>query len=390
MRNLILISIVAVILSSCAGVQNTAYTDDLYYIPQDKNQQLPTTADEQTSIVENKEALNYKKQESYDGFAESYNDQEEEYQESYIATDYSSRLRRFHGVYVYDPYYLLDPWYYDSWRYPSYGFGYYPTVGIGWNSYWGFNLGIGYNWYNSWYGYYPYGGSYWSGYHDGYWSANYHPTNRYTGAFTHRSGFNNYSTRTSAGTNATNRKRGSASQAATTNNLSRKNTTGNALSREVNNSGSNSNFTRPGSTNSSKVNTTFTRPASGSNSNARSYYNLDHNIKRNTTLINNSRSIQPNTNSRVGTTRQNQPNRTQLNIQQNQQNFRQPSSRPNQNSTIRTNRTIQNSNNQRNYTPSNNSGTRSNVNQSSPSRSSSSGNSSRNSSSGSSSSPRRR
>eukprot|EP00831_Metopus_contortus_P028991 TRINITY_DN23940_c0_g2_i1.p1 TRINITY_DN23940_c0_g2~~TRINITY_DN23940_c0_g2_i1.p1 ORF type:complete len:127 (-),score=7.75 TRINITY_DN23940_c0_g2_i1:53-379(-) len=59
MRNLILISIVAVILSSCAGVQNTAYTDDLYYIPQDKNQQLPATADEQTTIVENKEALNY-------------------------------------------------------------------------------------------------------------------------------------------------------------------------------------------------------------------------------------------------------------------------------------------------------------------------------------------
>ncbi len=210
MIRLILISFILISLGACTTMQHTAYSDDLYYVPE-KEQVTVTDEDqgeESQAIVENKDELKHKNAESYDGFAESYQEPAGERNNDYVVMDYSSRLQRFHDVYVYDPYYYRDPWY--DHHYSYYGSPFYPHVGIGynhWNSRWRLHLGWSTNWYYP-YGTYPYyggyyagwytPGNYWWGFHDGYYAGYYNsyygssgsPITEYTDR---RRGYNRYS-----------------------------------------------------------------------------------------------------------------------------------------------------------------------------------------------------
>lgn len=400
---------IAIILSSCTNMRNVSYTDDLYYIPESQNQTIETNYESQTTIVNDKKDLNYKKNESYDGFADSYNEQESGYEESYVVVDYSNRLRRFHGVYVYDPYYLLDPWYNNSWGYyGSYGYGYSPHIGFGWNSYGGFNMGFGYNWHNPWYGnYYPWGGSYWAGFNDGYWAGNYTNTNyygnHYTSYYSHRGGANQYAATKRTGSGVVQKTRittTSTSQSTLTREGSASNGkkqfgTGaqSSLTRESTNSSSKG----TSSANSSITSSALTRPMTGSSSKpSKSHYNLDHSLQRNISVINNNKSIQPSSSKNLTRTRY--QNNNQLNSGRNingnaNYNTRRTIERTT-NSPTRTNnssRTIRsNVRSTPSYSPSRTSGSSgSSVKSSSPTRTRSSGSSSTKSSGGS-SSPRRR
>src|SRR6056297_1978240 len=202
MIRLISLLAMAVFFSACAGLQNTTYTDDLYYVPaNDKMAQETDDSENNTGITENREELANEKAESYDGFADNYDNEkgqyEDQYDDDYVVMNYSDRLRRFHDVYVYDPYYFNDPWYN---YYPSVGYSYY-----GYNSRWRWYVGWGYDWHSP-YHHYPYGyysswyypGSYWMGYYNGYhtglYSSYYYGTN--DGIYrSHRNGRNIYSQR---------------------------------------------------------------------------------------------------------------------------------------------------------------------------------------------------
>lgn len=168
MKRLFYLFILIILISSCANLQKTAYTDELYYIPEGSNVSEQQQGSNE-NIVEDKDSLMRTKETSYDGFADSYNQEEDEYyeDENYDVIDYKNRLLVFHDVYYYDPYFYTDPWYvygYSPYGYyprPYIGFGW---AGYGWDAYWGWS-------YNPWY--YP--NTYmWYGYNP-YWWGNYNP-----------------------------------------------------------------------------------------------------------------------------------------------------------------------------------------------------------------------
>ncbi|PLX16036.1 MAG: hypothetical protein C0599_15880, partial [Salinivirgaceae bacterium] len=99
MIRIFLALITLAMLSSCAGLQQTAYMDDLYYIPPEE-QEANFNEDEssQNGIVENKSDLQHQKEESYDGYVENY--EQNKGNDDYVVIDYNERLRRFHDVYV--------------------------------------------------------------------------------------------------------------------------------------------------------------------------------------------------------------------------------------------------------------------------------------------------
>jgi len=207
MIRLVLISLILISLGACTTMQNTAYSDDLYYVPAEEKVKETEAQenDESTGIVENKSDLKHENAESYDGFADSYQEPVNQYDNDYVVMDYSSRLQRFHDVYVYDPYYFRDPWY-------DYHYSYFgnPYVGIGynyWNSRWRLHLG----WSTSWhypYNTYPYyggyyagwysPGNYWWGFYDGYYAGSYYNYYGHSGSpiteyKDRRRGYNRYS-----------------------------------------------------------------------------------------------------------------------------------------------------------------------------------------------------
>lgn len=188
MKKLIVLSNLALmLLSSCAGLKNSTYTDDVYANPKVEKQEearLAAIAKEQREAREKayKDSV-AADQKAKDDANPYYKDRDFKY-DDYYDYEYATRLRRFdnsvYGLGYYDNYYTNSYWYsgnpynygvsvYNgySWWGPGYNsYSYYPSVNFYNNWGWGCSPVYGYGGYNPYYN--PYGSAYWQGYYNGY------------------------------------------------------------------------------------------------------------------------------------------------------------------------------------------------------------------------------
>lgn len=173
--------------ASDAFAQKKKVQDDIYYTAEDAKRDAEQAEQERLAQEEARRKIIAQQEADRQNSDEPVTDEYIDYDDDDYT--YTNRFNRFNGPYYGGSYWAYDPFWYNSWYGPSWGwgYGYAPgwgiSVGYGgpyWSSYWGYNCWYGYpGFYSAWnYPYYGgwggyYGGGYYNGFYDGYYAGAY-------------------------------------------------------------------------------------------------------------------------------------------------------------------------------------------------------------------------